>query len=113
MLVAQPSLLCQPSLPQGHTSTALSKSHLPGSWLPGCSREGPTSAWGTGLWGRVKDGGVTYKQPDGVFHLLQHLAGVGGDRAHPRAPQHGEEPGLVHHIQVDRDVVLAVLPAQG
>lgn len=61
----------------------------------------------------MKDGRVTYEQPDRPFHLLQHLAGIGGDRAHPRAPQHGEEPGLVHHVQVDRDVVLAVLPAQG
>lgn len=63
------------------------------------------------LWAGVKGGSATYQQPDGAFHLLQHLAGVGRDRAYPRAPQHREEPGLVHHVQVDRDVVLAVLPA--
>lgn len=98
-----------------HASTTLSKSHPPGSWLPRAAAERNPQVPGhsTGLWGRVKDGRVTYKQPDRPFHLLQHLAGIGGDRAHPRAPQHGEEPGLVHHVQVDRDVVLAVLPAQG
>lgn len=40
------------------------------------------------------------KKPEGVLHLLQQLAGIGGDRIHPCTPEQGEEPGLVHYKQV-------------
>lgn len=72
-----------PVLLQGHTFPCQYSSEQESPSRQGCCRKGPTSAWDTGLWGRVKDGGVTHKQPDGMFHLLQHLAGIGGDRADP------------------------------
>ena len=48
----------------------------------------------------VLKGSRAHQSPVRLGHVLEAVAGVGGDGADPRAPQQGEEPALVNHPEV-------------
>lgn len=56
--------------------------------------------------------GGAYHEPDGERHLLEDVGAVGGDRGDAGAPQDGEQPGLVHRVQVHTQVGHGVVPAK-
>lgn len=56
--------------------------------------------------------GGAYHEPDGERHLLEDVGAVRGDRGDAGAPQDGEQPGLVHCVQVHTQVGHGVVPAK-
>lgn len=57
--------------------------------------------------------GGAYHEPDGERHLAEDVGAVRGDRGDTGAPQDGEQPGLVHRVQVHTQVGHGVVPARG
>lgn len=55
---------------------------------------------------------LAHHDPEGVFHVFQEVAGVGGNRTGPHTPHQREQPGLVNHPQVHRHVVSPQFPAR-
>lgn len=50
--------------------------------------------------------------PVRLLHVLQEVAGVGGDRAGPCAPQQREQPALIDSPKVHRNVLAPKFPVR-
>lgn len=56
--------------------------------------------------------GAAHHGPVRLLHVLQEVAGVGGDRAGPCTPQQREQPALIDSPKVHRNVLAPKFPVR-
>lgn len=85
--------------------------HVPGHVSKSAGLAYEFSSWFLKGKGRVC-AGPAHHDPVGLLHVLQEVAGVGGDRTDPHTPHEREEPALINHPQVHRHVVSPQFPVR-